>query len=275
MDEINETENLAQTIAREVAKPVVLEDFIATPKNYNLTSTEYLRRKPFRKNATVKLNDCSSFIEYVKRHSTPDGSTVWCHADYAKSSVTFLAVLNDLLGSPDGSAWRDHQAHFSPFFSEEWKRWFSQNKQPMTQVAFAEFLEENLKDVVGSETSASGNQILDMALAFEAKQDLRFKSAIRLQNGSTEIAYCNDDDAATLQKMQMFDRFDIGIPVFWGGDAYRITARLRYRAKDAKVNFWIELIRADKTLEAATDSIIATIKEQTGLPLFFGNAFHK
>ena len=62
-------------------------------------------------------------------------------------------------------------------------------------------------------------------------------------------------------------------PVFWNGDAYRLDARLRYRVRDGKLTFWFELIRQDKVLEAATQTLIAQIREKTGNPLFFGEPF--
>ena len=71
----------------------------------------------------------------------------------------------------------------------------------------------------------------------------------------------------------MFDRFQIGVPVFWGGEAYRVDARLRYRVKDGKLIFWYELIRDDKVLEAATTTMIEAIKLGTGQPTYFGNPF--
>ena len=115
--------------------------------------------------------------------------------------------------------------------------------------------------------------MLEMALTFEANQDMRFKSAIRLQNGGVQMSFVQDDDAQTLQKMQVFDRFSIGLPVFWNGDAYRIDARLRYRVRDGKLTFWFELIRQDKVLEAATQTLIGQIREKTGNPFFFGEPF--
>lgn len=115
--------------------------------------------------------------------------------------------------------------------------------------------------------------MLEMALSFEANQDMRFKSAIRLQNGGVQMSFVQDDDDQTLQKMQLFERFAIGIPVFWNGDAYRIEARLRYRVRDGKLTFWYDLLRQDKVLEAATKTVIEQIRTNTGNPFFFGEPF--
>ncbi|MFP3599791.1 DUF2303 family protein, partial [Chryseobacterium sp. SIMBA_029] len=63
------------------------------------------------------------------------------------------------------------------------------------------------------------------------------------------------------------------IPVFRNRDAYRVDARLRYRVRDAKLTFNYELVRFDKVLEAAANGVIATIREKTGNPFFFGDPF--
>lgn len=267
------TENMNQTMVRESRKPFEISSYIATPPDWVLQDIESTLPFPRRKRAKVSLNDADSFIEYSKRHGSLSEATVWCNADYTKGNVDFVTILNDHGENNEDSDWRDNLAKFAPKFSTEWMRWFSKNGAGFSQSDFAAFMEENMKDVAGVEGSPTGAQMLEMALAFEANQDLRFKSAIRLQNGSVQLAYSENDDSATLQKMQMFDRFSLGLPVFWGGDAYQIDARLRYRAREGKVSFWFELIRSDKVLEAATKTLIEKIKAETGLPFFFGNPF--
>ena len=134
----------------------------------------------------------------------------------------------------------------------------------------AMFIEENLQDIAASEGFPTGQQLLEMATSFQASQDMRFKSAIRLQNGGVNMSFVQDDDTQTLAQMKMFEKIAIGIPVFWNGTAYQITARLRYRVKEGRLIFWYELIRNDKVLEDATKTMIAKIKEATDVPLYFG-----
>ncbi|MDN7933619.1 MULTISPECIES: DUF2303 family protein [Burkholderia cepacia complex] len=277
--------NIAETLAREMKTPLEIGSNtdaalrrVALPPNWKIQEyddSKYLAA-PLRKSASVRLRTSDDFIEYVKRHGSLTDSTIWCEADYPKGEVAFTAILNDHGEDPDQAAWRDHLARFQPEFSEEWKRWISGHKKAMTQIEFAAFIEENAKDIAGpadGENLPTGAQMLEMALAFEATQDFRFKSAVRLQNGGQNLSFVQDDDDATLQRMQLFERFSIGIPVFRNGDAYRIDARLRYRVRDAKLSFTYELIRFDKVLEAAANGVISTIREKTGNPFFFGDPF--
>jgi len=283
METTNELSNIAQTLAKEMKSPIEIISEpggnmkrCALPPGWQLVEKDddaKILAAPRRKIAKVKLHDSESFIEYIKRHGSLTDSTIWCVADYKAGKVNFLGILNDHGEDENKPDWRDHRATFYPEFSEEWTRWINKNKQAFNQADFAAFIEDNLKDIVSHDNSPTGAQMLEMALTFEANQDMRFKSAIRLQNGGVQMSFVQDDDAQTLQKMQVFDRFSIGIPVFWNGDAYRVDARLRYRVRDGKLTFWFELMRQDKVLEAATQTLITVIREKTGNPFFFGEPF--
>lgn len=281
LETLADTGNLAETLAREFKEPKIIDATIpdvcrvALPPGWTIShmDDENLLPAPRRKLAKIRIHDATSFIDYVKRHGSLDYSTVWCEADYTAGKVAFTAILNDHGEEASQPAWRDHTARFAPAFSEEWKRWVGKNKQPFSQTEFAAFIEDNLRDIAATEGMPTGAQMLEMAMTFEANQDMRFKSAIRLQNGGVQMSFTQDDDAATLQKMQVFERFSIGLPVFWGGDAYRVDARLRYRVREGRLTFWFELIRHDKVLEAATQTLITTIREKTGSPFFFGEPF--
>lgn len=267
--------NIAETIVREARKPFSIsgeyDKFIALPDGWKLEDTEKSEMQPRRKRGRVELNDTDSFVGYIKRHGSLANCTIWCEANYSAGKVAFKSILNDHGEEETSQQWRDHVAIFSPAYSEEWKRWTTHDAKTFTQSEFAIFIEDNLKDVAGVPNSPTGAQMLEMAISFEANQDMRFKSAIRLQSGGVQMQFVQDDDAQTLAKMQMFDRFSIGIPVFWNGDAYQVDARLRYRVRDGKLTFWYELIREDKVLEASTKTLIEKIKAETGQPFFFGN----
>lgn len=231
---------------------------------------EKLLEQPYRKNGSIALDDDDSFIAYINRHKIVDLSTIYCLADYENSRIDFKCIINDHGAPQDGQQWRDHCAAYQPEFSEEWRRWVGGNKRQLSQLEFAMFIEENLNDVAAPEGMPTGSQLLEMATSFQANQDMRFKSAIRLQNGGVNMSFVQNDDNQTLATMQMFEKISIGIPVFWNGDAYQITARLRYRVREGRLNFWYELIRSDKTLEHATKQLIEKIKLETGIPLYFG-----
>lgn len=245
---------------------------VALPPGWKLEERddEKLYSTPVRKKGTIHIDDRDSFIEYINIHKIDDQTNIYCQADYKESKVGFKCIINDHAGTADGQAWRDHQAHYEPLFSEEWKRWTLNDDKEFNQIEFARFIEDNRDDIASVQGMPSGSELLEMAISFEANQDLRLKSHIRLQNGGVNLNFVQDDDDQTLVKMKMFEKIAIGIPVFWNGDAYQITARLRYRVREGKLTFWYELIRSDKVLEDATKTLINKIKTDTNVKLYYG-----
>jgi uncharacterized protein YfdQ (DUF2303 family) len=110
-----------------------------------------------------------------------------------------------------------------------------------------------------------------MALGFEANADKRLRSKINLQSGGVQFEFVEDETKDTRTRMQVFERFTIGIPVFDGSQsAYPVEARLKYREKDGKVTFWYELIRQDRVFKSAVTDELRRIQEATGFNVVSG-----
>jgi len=112
--------------------------------------------------------------------------------------------------------------------------------------------------------------MLRMATQFEATQDKQFRSAVRIQSGGVNLECIDTDDAATVEKMQAFDRFMIGIPAFWKGQAYLVEAKLRYRVHSGKLSLWYDLIRPDLVVTDAIDNMLEQIQKAVELPVVYG-----
>ena len=273
------TENLAQTLSRELKTPQLLQDAadcadVALPPGWQLQKIdrEQLAATPRRIKTTATLATKDAFVEYVRRHQTgANASTVWCNLEAEKGKVAFAALLDDHGSGGSAPGWRTHRATFDPPFSVEWSRWLAHNSKQCGQEAFAVFLEDNQKDIMGGEGFPTGAEMLAMALDFQAKQDQSFKSAMRLQSGGIRMEFVSADDGATVQAMQVFERFRIAIPVFRDDkERFPIVARLRYRHPGGKLSFWYELIREDQVFEQSSAALVDHVRTQCGLPFFFG-----
>jgi uncharacterized protein YfdQ (DUF2303 family) len=179
------------------------------------------------------------------------------------SKFTLVRVEYDALGTP---GWGDFTARYNCPLSVEWQRWnkHSQHaadtagKRGMSQVDFMQFLEDNLLDIVKPASGA----LLQAVHSFEAKKDVAFKSATRLQDGSVTFAYTeNVNEVAQDGKLSLPSEFTICIPVFDGGAKYEIDARLRYRVGGGGLTLWYELVRPHKVQEHAFNTVLAEVKD--------------
>lgn len=243
--------------------------FVTVPEGYDVHDLEKLLPAPARKRAHVVTTDTESFVFYTKKHGKEDDCIIYAEIDSDKSLCKLVAVIDD--NGSTSPQWRDHRCTFAPKQSVEWGRWLVKNKQVMSQADFATWLEDNLPDVANVPNMPTGADILAMALGFEANAEKRLRSKINLQNGGVQFEFVEDEDKDTRTSMKVFERFTLGLPVFDGSkDAYPLEARLKYREKDGKVNFWYELIRPDRVFKTAVSDELGRIKEGTGFNIIAG-----
>lgn len=276
-----EQENIAQTLARELPVPLVLLSdhdserdacihHFAVPNGFKLQTVdnEKFTAHPRRTIAQVAFSDAPSFIQYVTTHKN-EGTVVWCDFNPQSYKLNFKAIVNDHSATTPG--WRDHVATYTPGFSAEWKTWTSHDKQSKDQVAFAEFIEANERDICSLEGFPTSLQMHEMATNFVARQEQVLKSAVRLQSGGINLQYIADPDSGTIENMKIFEKFALGLPAFWSGPSYQVHARLKYRVGQGKVSFLYELIRPDLVHQAAALELITTVRSGVGeVPVLMG-----
>ncbi len=239
--------------------------FVLVPEGFTLQTTPQVSLPDWPK-ALVKLRDARSFITYFTDHKV-ERSRIYALLQPAK----FLAVFDDFdtsakTGDTDEQAdWRDFRAVFDVPASNEWTTWTGANKKPMSQTEFAEFLLDNMPDVV----SPSGSELYDAALCFEASSSGSFIATQRLQDGSHNLQWKADNNSAGSVKLPEF--IGLSIPVFENESPVPIDARLRYRVTNGQLKIWFELVRPHKVLEQAFRDIWASIEAGAGVPILLGS----
>lgn len=131
----------------------------------------------------------------------------------------------------------------------------------MSQTQFAHFIEQNLVDIV----EPNHTDMVEISRTLTAKKSATFSSSTQLSNGSNQFIYDEEIRGTTASgKIEIPEKFKIGIPVFLNGTAYQIEAHLRYRIKEGHLEMWYELVRSHDVYEDAFNSIFESIKEKTG-----------
>lgn len=259
------TQNIdIEALAGQLQKPfeTAIEDVpvLALPPGWTQQTHEELLFAPRRVKAKITANDVRGFIDYVNRHKMRE-TTVYAAA---KESPTLLARIDDH-ETVDGVAHASHSTHSCTFpcpLTHEWKQWIAKNDKPMAQVEFAEFIENNLLDIV----EPDGASLLTACLSFQDTGSAEFKSAVRLEDGRVQFQYVEKDQTGELK---FPSRLTLALPVFEGLDVrFQLHAKLRYRVdRDAGLHLRYVIERPDLALKDAYARLIEVVAESTSLPV--------
>jgi uncharacterized protein YfdQ (DUF2303 family) len=239
--------------------------FVIVPCEHEVKYLDEYMEFPHRKKARVSMVDPGSFVSYF--NSFRDESSL-VFADLKSETITGIIDYHHA-SSERTARWRDHVVSFKPMRTPEWDTWIAKNGQKFSQVGFAEFIENNLPDIV----EPPGAAMLEVARDLQAKTDVQFASAISLANGQKQFTY-QETTAGTVGKgkMDVPESFTIRLRIYQGGDTVSVTARLRFRIQEGKLTFWYDLLRPQKFQEDAFNSFVREIVKGTSTEVLIGSA---
>ena len=226
---------------------------VLVPERYRVQTFEEHRDRPLRIEQKVNAITAAAFADYVRRFCD-DGTVVFANSP----ATTFKAILDYHQGVfPD---WCQHTVSYVCPHSKEWQTWSEKSGKVMNQAQFAEFIEDNLVDIV----QPNGAEMLEVAKTLDARSNVRFKSAIRLDNGETQLVYEEMIDGAAGAKGQLKipQTIKLALRVFQGEDPYEVEARFKYRIKEGALTMWQELVRPERIIEDAFRGILERIAEE-------------
>lgn len=248
-----------------------------------LRLTDSFLDHPRRKRATVDLYETKSFIEYVNRHKVANRTHIFGKATELGGSFTAVLDYHDEERSAPGEGaeatkplanFGQHTCELTLQTTPEWRRWVQSNAKLISQEQFAEFIEDNMNDIV--EPAAA--DILEMAQLLQGKKTVTFRGGRNLRTGAIALEFVeNIEVQGTTNRqdgqMQLPDRFKLGLVPFIGADGVEIEARLRFRiGSDGKLSFAYVLNRPYKLIEEAFGVAMANIEQGIGLPVMLGSA---
>jgi len=235
--------------------------YAIVPDDCSLVQLEDLLPAPRRIRRGVKVVDVDSFQVYVTRYRTP-GLVVF--ADEA--SHRFTALLDGSV-SAEAPQWGDHTVTLRLEPGREWTRWNANNDRWFGQEAFAEFLEDNLVDIV--EPAAAS--LLELALQFEARKSVKFESGKRLDSSARQLVYVEEIKSGSRNgEITVPESFRLLIAPWVRTETVPLEAKFRYRIQDGDLALGYHLARPHKALEAAFDVMAEDVAEVLGVPLIFG-----
>ncbi|OZE88060.1 hypothetical protein CH304_00375 [Rhodococcus sp. 15-649-1-2] len=264
----NDVETIADLAAdayerSESLTPVAgeIRSFIISRDEQRVTdSFERYLDQPSRPRGGTTVRDVDSFATLILRGADVDDTILF--ADERANTVT--AILNYY-------GWGDHRITLHLTTSPEWEHWKKLNNQLVTQVAFAEHIEDGLTAIV----SPPAADLMELAQTFQAHREVQFESGQRLSSGDVKFRYHEETKAGAGQKgeLEVPEKFDLRLPVYRGGAPFPITARLRYRISQNGLGLGYKLDRPDELLDAAFSEVTDQLKnELAGYAIVAGSA---
>lgn len=244
--------SLAGTVLIGAGTPHVI-----VPDGYRLTDLGDTLEHPHRLKGSTTVRDVKTFALLINEFKAAR-TKVYGLMNPPKFTAVFNGNAMHLPG------WGDHCVQYECPLSVEWKTWTQSNKKPMNQADFAQFIEDNLPDLL------DGATLLEVSRTLQAKKKVNFASAIRLSDGQNQFTYEEEIQGTAGGKGQFKvpEVFELGIPVFDGGPLYKVPARLRYRINEGSLALWYDLERPHKILEDAAKAVWAEIETATSLTIF-------
>lgn len=229
---------------------------------------------------TVSFTALASFLHYLKTAAglveggSPAGfgptnllifADIGVGSSYVADNIT--AVI-DYPGFGNAALRGLHRARWDFPFSEQWKRWMNASAKLLSQTDLAEFLQENAPDIVEPDAATLQEAVLNMSI----RRKVVFDSAKRLQDGTQEYTFKEENDTGSKSTIRLPEKIAIGIPVLFGGRSYRIEFWLRHRLNDGRVSFAIQPHRPEYIRQDAVDEAIGEIEAALGITVLRGNA---
>jgi len=229
---------------------------------FDFTGDEY-RDLPRRKKGTTVVENVGSFLAYWEKHHTEGMSEVY--ADLTRRTVT--AVLD--AHSTTAAGWAAHRLVLALRHSPSLNAWRGISGTMMPQLRFAEFIEDHRPDIIEPDAA----DVLELAESFQATTTAVFKSGTILKSGQRELQYQETIDATAghTKRMPIPDALTLALLVFEGDDsAEAITARLRYRTGDGKLQLGVILDEVEEKVRSAFDAIVDQIGGSIAAPVLRG-----
>lgn len=205
---------------------------------------------PLRKRGTVKVFDAVSFNAILADNAGAGEATIYIYRDVDAPAI--VGVLNG--NTKEGAGWGDFRVEIGFRFTPQWKKWKAIDGQMLPQVQFAEFVDDNLGDIV----TPTGADMLEIAQYLSATRSVDFKSGVRLSSGQIQLQNVENLEAKVgAGQIAIPETITLGIAPVYGLPPFRVDARFRYRIEGGKLKLGIKLQRTEDIMAAVVNDMVA------------------
>lgn len=229
--------------------------------NLDLTGDSF-RPYPARIRQTVHLTHVDSLLDFWTKHSDSSSEV---YADRDRRTITTVLDAHHGTADADGDArprWQTHRAILTLTIHDAMKAWLDGDGQMRGQVAFAEFLEDNLPYI----TDPLAADLLEMVQDVQATVQASFKSGYKISNGARQFQWTEQVDSTTKGgTLEVPTTFALRLPVWRGATtSEEMTARLRVRPGAAGLQLGYKLDRPTEVIDGAFEAVVEQVVAHVG-----------
>jgi uncharacterized protein YfdQ (DUF2303 family) len=234
-----------------------------------MDATARLAERPLRRVGRSEHHELESFMAYVNDYKTgdEDARTV----AFADASRFQIEALLDYHPAPGvAAAWAEHRARYVCPRSPEWLAWTALDGKPMTQDAFADFIESHLDELRDGDKGAGMPrpiEVLEMVRNLAVHSVGQFTRKIDPTTG-TGTLICKTEHSAESTKIHR--AFLVGLRVFEGGEAYAVEARIRFSLESGRASFSYTLHRRTEIERDAFGDVRKAVIAGCSIPVYAG-----
>lgn len=240
------------------------------------------RTQPERRTGTAKAGTLGSFIQLVLRHKDASSAVF---ADIMSPSPSLLAVV-DYHEVDHTPRFGKHRVSYAFPLSPEWLAWRKVAGEPLSQTAFAEWMEDHIhelaeptdderalyEEMIGAKFGTPAD-VLKLARGISIHVDSKVSSVVVLSSGEGQISFeeAHEAKGSDGKPLKVPGLIMLRIPLFFGGAEVRIPLRLRYRKGGSSIVWSMLLFRAENFVHDALLDDVGRVEQETGLPVYEGS----
>lgn len=215
--------------------------------------TDAYSDSPRRATATRKVTTAESFISYLAKHGRAESEV---YADVKNSKV--VGIIDSHGGNITGDpGWQGHRVELLLEHTKSWLAWMENDGKWLTQVQFAEFIEQFSPDV----KSPAAGDLMILAQNFYMTKDLEYQSSERLDNGETNLVYKEKIAAKGTGNIEVPSQLELILQPYVESPRQYAFANFRTRLNGAQLLVGYVLIRPDDILEGIFADIVSEIRD--------------
>jgi uncharacterized protein YfdQ (DUF2303 family) len=225
---------------------------VSIPPGHKIVPDE-LFTLPDHPRGQVQAESIDALLDYIGMHLR-DQTVVLA----SLRLMNIAAIFDWHANADDMNGWGEHSCTFPLQFTREWQDWTRISGQPLTQLKFAEFIEEHLEDIVDPKAA----DVLTVATSLSGMRKVSFTNAVRLQNGDTSLCWEETTDAKAAGDVRVPSGLKLRIPVFKGAEestTFEVSGLFRYRIHEGKLSFEVKLLHCDNIAELAFDEVVKSL----------------